>query len=87
MSSSLAGIPLIPLDWSFKFSKIQHNASQATVYRECVEDVVKQVFEGYNGTIMAYGQTGVGLAFTNLLDSPPRGWQDIHHLGQQRRHV
>ena len=59
-------------DWSFKFSKILHNASQATVYRECVEDVVKQVFEGYNGTVIAYGQTGVSLILLHELSHAPQ---------------
>lgn len=34
------------------------NASQADVYAVAVSDVVADVLRGYNGTILAYGQTG-----------------------------
>lgn len=30
------------------------------VYETCVEDIVVSVLEGYNGSIIAYGQTGTG---------------------------
>ena len=30
------------------------------VYEACVEDIVMSVLEGYNGSIIAYGQTGTG---------------------------
>ena len=46
------------LAWSFKFSKVLHNASQATVYRDLVQEMVQQAFDGFNGTVFAYGQTG-----------------------------
>jgi len=34
------------------------------LYQETGYDIVKSVFEGYNGTIFAYGQTGSGKTFT-----------------------
>ena len=37
---------------------------QETVFSTCVEKMVDQCFEGYNGTIFAYGQTGSGKTFT-----------------------
>ena len=30
------------------------------MYESCVEDIVVSVLEGYNGSIIAYGQTGTG---------------------------
>jgi len=41
-----------------------HNASQEDVFTYCAEGIVKSVVEGYNGTIMCYGQTGAGKTFT-----------------------
>ncbi|KAI9137246.1 P-loop containing nucleoside triphosphate hydrolase protein [Paraphysoderma sedebokerense] len=51
-------------NWSFKFDQLQHNASQETVYEDCAEPIVKGLFDGYNGTIFCYGQTGAGKTFT-----------------------
>lgn len=34
-------------------------ANQHDVYHAGVKDVVEDVLKGYNGTVMAYGQTGV----------------------------
>ena len=50
--------------WRFKFSKILHNASQEDVFEQCSIDIVKSVIEGFNGTILVYGQTGAGKTFT-----------------------
>lgn len=36
------------------------NATQQAVYSECVEKKVKELFGGYNVTVLAYGQTGSG---------------------------
>jgi kinesin family protein 6/9 len=51
-------------DWSFKFDQILHNSSQETTYDVVAADIVQSVLEGYNGTILAYGQTGAGKTFT-----------------------
>ncbi|RKO83150.1 hypothetical protein BDK51DRAFT_26073, partial [Blyttiomyces helicus] len=51
-------------DWDFRFDNILHNASQETIYEECGAPIVKSLLEGFNGTIMAYGQTGAGKTFT-----------------------
>lgn len=53
-------------DWQFKLNKILHNTDQETTYDECAEDIVNSVLQGYNGTIMAYGQTGAGKTFTMM---------------------
>mmetsp|Transcript_59381 Transcript_59381/g.170627 ORF Transcript_59381/g.170627 Transcript_59381/m.170627 type:complete len:736 (+) Transcript_59381:84-2291(+) len=46
--------------WHFKLDKVMANASQEQVFEACAADVVRSVMDGYNGTIMAYGQTGAG---------------------------
>jgi len=51
-------------DWSFKLDGILNNATQEQVYDSVAENLVHQVMEGYNGTILAYGQTGAGKTFT-----------------------
>ena len=52
------------LDWSFRLDRVLHNTSQSDVYEECAKDIVTKSLDGYNGTIMAYGQTGAGKTFT-----------------------
>lgn len=47
-------------DFLFKFSNVLHNASQEEVYETCARDIVGSCADGYNGTILAYGQTGAG---------------------------
>ncbi|KAL5226029.1 hypothetical protein ABZP36_012668 [Zizania latifolia] len=39
-------------------------SSQKRVYEVVAKPVVESVLEGYNGTVMAYGQTGTGKTFT-----------------------
>ncbi|CAG9759578.1 unnamed protein product [Ceutorhynchus assimilis] len=40
------------------------NSTQLDVYRLAAAPLVEQIFEGYNATIFAYGQTGTGKTFT-----------------------
>ncbi|XP_065438644.1 kinesin-like protein KIF9 isoform X5 [Chrysemys picta bellii] len=51
-------------DWSFKLDGVLHNASQDSVYDAVARDLVSQALDGYNGTIMCYGQTGAGKTYT-----------------------
>ncbi|XP_056374702.1 kinesin-like protein KIF9 [Hyla sarda] len=51
-------------DWSFKVDGILHNASQSSVYDTVAKSVVSRALQGYNGTIMCYGQTGAGKTHT-----------------------
>eukprot|EP01006_Ploeotia_vitrea_P062631 TRINITY_DN84155_c0_g1_i1.p1 TRINITY_DN84155_c0_g1~~TRINITY_DN84155_c0_g1_i1.p1 ORF type:complete len:738 (+),score=94.03 TRINITY_DN84155_c0_g1_i1:49-2262(+) len=51
-------------DWAFNFDSLLHNATQEMVYTSAAQSIVRSVFEGYNGTVMAYGQTGAGKTFT-----------------------
>ncbi|KAI9223090.1 P-loop containing nucleoside triphosphate hydrolase protein [Blastocladiella britannica] len=50
--------------WSFKVDKVMHITAQDTMYEECAAPIVRSVMEGYNGTLLAYGQTGAGKTFT-----------------------
>jgi len=50
--------------WHFKVDKVLVNASQEQLFENCAADVVRSVMDGYNGTIMAYGQTGAGKTHT-----------------------
>ncbi|KAJ1343955.1 hypothetical protein BSLG_001505 [Batrachochytrium salamandrivorans] len=51
-------------NWDFKFDNIMHNSSQEGVYENCGGPIIKSLLDGYNATIMAYGQTGAGKTFT-----------------------
>ncbi|XP_032901277.1 kinesin-1 heavy chain isoform X2 [Amblyraja radiata] len=63
----------------------QSNSTQEQVYNACAKNIVKDVLDGYNGTIFAYGQTASGKTHTmegTLHDSDcmgiiPRIAQDI----------
>ncbi|EGB08320.1 hypothetical protein AURANDRAFT_26360, partial [Aureococcus anophagefferens] len=55
-------------NFKFQFHHVLHNASQDTVYETLARDVVQDVVDGINGTIMTYGQTGSGKTFTMLGD-------------------
>ncbi|KAK7506301.1 hypothetical protein BaRGS_00002413 [Batillaria attramentaria] len=52
------------LDWSFKLDGIFHNATQEHVFSTVCSDIVTSALDGYNGTLMCYGQTGAGKTFT-----------------------
>ncbi|XP_065870855.1 kinesin-like protein KIN-UC isoform X2 [Euphorbia lathyris] len=50
---------------SYRFDEIfAETASQKRVYETVAKPVVESVLSGYNGTIMAYGQTGTGKTYT-----------------------
>ncbi|KAJ7513954.1 hypothetical protein O6H91_23G020400 [Diphasiastrum complanatum] len=50
---------------TYQFDEVlTETASQKRVYEVVAKPVVESVLEGYNGTVMAYGQTGTGKTFT-----------------------
>lgn len=51
-------------NWKFNFEKILHNASQDEVYETTANEIVTSVLDGYNGTVLCYGQTGAGKTYT-----------------------
>nr|XP_057910627.1 kinesin heavy chain [Doryrhamphus excisus]XP_057910628.1 kinesin heavy chain [Doryrhamphus excisus] len=59
------------------------HATQEQVYNTCAKHIVKDVLEGYNGTIFAYGQTSSGKTHTmegNLHD--PQGMGIIPRIAE-----
>jgi len=54
-----------PIDWTYDRT-FDPNTNQKAVYEECVLPVIDSVLEGFNGTIMAYGQTSSGKTHTML---------------------
>lgn len=58
---------------SFTFDSVyDESTSQRQFYDESGYPLVESIFEGYNGTIFAYGQTGCGKTHTMQgKDSPP----------------
>ncbi|XP_053484194.1 kinesin-like protein KIF9 isoform X2 [Ictalurus furcatus] len=50
--------------WSFRLNGVLHNISQEDVYQQVAHSVVLGALEGYNGTVMCFGQTGAGKTFT-----------------------
>ncbi|RWS01595.1 kinesin heavy chain-like protein, partial [Dinothrombium tinctorium] len=49
----------------FKFDKVfKPDTSQESVYNQVAKPVLQHILCGYNGTIMAYGQTSSGKTFT-----------------------
>lgn len=56
---------LVPNNKTFTFDRVfGMNSKQVDVYNQVVRPVVREVIEGYNCTIFAYGQTGTGKTFT-----------------------
>ncbi|KAK1173770.1 kinesin-like protein KIF9 isoform X1 [Acipenser oxyrinchus oxyrinchus] len=51
-------------DWAFKMDGVLHNVSQSHVYEMTAKNVVLRALDGYNGTVMCYGQTGAGKTYT-----------------------
>ncbi|KAI3829190.1 hypothetical protein L1987_03307 [Smallanthus sonchifolius] len=50
---------------TYEFDEVlTESASQKRVYEVVAKPVVESVLDGYNGTVMAYGQTGTGKTFT-----------------------
>ncbi|THH33930.1 hypothetical protein EUX98_g248 [Antrodiella citrinella] len=58
----------------FTFDRVfPPGTKQTEVFDYGVKDIVKDVLDGYNGTVFAYGQTGSGKTFTMMgadIDSP-----------------
>ena len=50
---------------SFKFSHVfDQESSQQDIYNVAARPILDSVLKGYNGTIMAYGQTASGKTYT-----------------------
>jgi len=54
------------------------DTTQEDIYEE-VRDSVDNIFDGYNSTIFAYGQTGAGKSFTML--GKEDAWEEKNSMG------
>ncbi|XP_056219631.1 kinesin-like protein KIF9 isoform X2 [Seriola aureovittata] len=50
--------------WSFRLEGVLQNVSQEEVYTRVCRRVVQGALDGYNGTVMCFGQTGAGKTYT-----------------------
>ncbi|RLN60370.1 hypothetical protein BBP00_00006025 [Phytophthora kernoviae] len=56
---------IVGKDRAFTFDNILGTTtSQSDTYKTCVEPLVQGFLEGYNATVLAYGQTGTGKTHT-----------------------
>ena len=50
---------------NFSFDRVYDDqTTQTQMYDSCAKPVVMSIIEGYNGSIIAYGQTGTGKTWT-----------------------
>ncbi|CAF5016301.1 unnamed protein product, partial [Rotaria magnacalcarata] len=75
-------------DWAFHLDGVFHNVSQDEIFDSVAKDVIDRTLDGYNGTIMCYGQTGAGKThtMTGFTESyPNRGVipRTIQHIFQE----
>ncbi|KAF7363487.1 Kinesin heavy chain [Mycena sanguinolenta] len=62
----------------FTFDRVFPMATKQTeVFDYGVKDIVKDVLDGYNGTVFAYGQTGSGKTFTMMGDIESEEYRGI----------
>lgn len=70
-------------------SILSPRATQQDVYNEAVRPIVDDVLLGYNGSVMAYGQTGAGKTYTlsnmdpDAIGMTPRALADIFNKASQ----
>ena len=72
--------------WKFEFNHIFHNQKQLDIYNHTTKPIIKSVLNGYNGSIICYGQIGSGKTYTmigslsnyNLRGIIPRSIADIY---------
>ncbi|GAX77459.1 hypothetical protein CEUSTIGMA_g4903.t1 [Chlamydomonas eustigma] len=50
--------------YQFKFDGVLKEAEQEEVYEACAAEILGSALEGYNSTVMCYGQTGAGKTYT-----------------------
>ncbi|CAB1447388.1 unnamed protein product [Pleuronectes platessa] len=53
-----------PSSWSFRLEGVLQDVSQEEVYDRVCHPLVQGAFDGYNGTVMCFGQTGAGKTYT-----------------------
>lgn len=77
----------------FRLDRVLVNAPQESVYGEVARDLVDDLFNGYNATCLAYGQTGAGKTYTMSGDPAlsystrgliPRSLSDVFRIVAER---
>ncbi|XP_057535211.1 kinesin-like protein KIN-5B isoform X2 [Amaranthus tricolor] len=76
------------VDRNFTFDKVfGPKAQQKTIYDQAIAPMVRDVLDGYNCTIFAYGQTGTGKTYTMEGAMKPKGNDVIAEAGVLPRAV
>jgi hypothetical protein len=82
-------------DRTFRFdASLDEAADQESVYQRVAYDIVQDVLDGFNGTVLAYGQTSTGKTHTMVGKDDaaegddrgiiPRALEDIFHVWSAR---
>jgi hypothetical protein len=50
--------------YQFKFDGVFKEAAQDEIYEACASDVMRGALDGFNGSVLCYGQTGAGKTYT-----------------------
>ncbi|XP_076451061.1 kinesin-like protein KIF27 [Babylonia areolata] len=90
---------IVGKDRAFTFDfALSAKTTQEDTYIQCVEPLVRSIFEGYNSTVFAYGQTGSGKTYTigggdisSLTEDEygiiPRALQQMFEIMKSNTHV
>ncbi|KAM8823486.1 kinesin-like protein KIF9 isoform 6-T6 [Spinachia spinachia] len=78
--------------WSFRLEGVLQDVSQEEVYARVCQRVVLGALDGYNGTLMCFGQTGAGKTYTmtgstesyNQRGVIPRALQEVFREVEKR---
>uniref|UniRef100_A0A0K0EPH4 Kinesin motor domain-containing protein n=1 Tax=Strongyloides stercoralis TaxID=6248 RepID=A0A0K0EPH4_STRER len=72
----------IPIDKIYTFDKVfDFTSEQYQLFEFCALPLINSAFNGYNATILAYGQTGAGKTFTMGTSYDPEKHTDDEILG------
>ncbi|XP_041817732.1 kinesin-like protein KIF9 [Chelmon rostratus] len=82
--------------WSFRLEGVLQDVSQEEFYTRVCQRVVLGALDGYNGTVMCFGQTGAGKTYTMTGSTEsykqrgiiPRALQEVFlEMGKRTEHV
>lgn len=64
-------------------------AQQRSIYDQAIAPIVREVLDGYNCTVFAYGQTGTGKTYTmeGAMRSKVENWFKSHNLDKGRKSI
>ncbi|XP_070842449.1 kinesin-like protein KIF9 [Chaetodon trifascialis] len=82
--------------WSFRLEGVLQDVSQEEFYTQVCRRVVLEALDGYNGTVMCFGQTGAGKTYTMTGSTEsykqrgiiPRALQEVFlEMGKRTEHA